>query len=131
MKKEKILHRDQIVSDMVEEVLVRQAKSLAERTGQPFERMLGIVADTEAGQQLRGLANGNHRHEKAQEWQAQVLWERTEGRLMRLFASDVLSRFADERRYSWVVGYLEWLEGKQARKQYHALLEEELASLQG
>ena len=125
------MHRDQIVSEMVEEVLVRQAKSLAERTGQPFERMLGLVTDTEAGQQLRGLANGKHRHEKAQEWQAQMLWERTEGRLMRLFASDVLSRFADERHYSWVVGYIKWHEGKQARTRYHALLEEELASLQG
>ena len=49
---------------------------------------------------------------------------------MRLFASDVLSRFADEHRHAWVVGYLKWLEGKQARKQYHAL-QEELASLQG
>jgi hypothetical protein len=50
---------------------------------------------------------------------------------MHLFRSDVLSRFADERHYSWVAGYLEWLEGKEARTPYHALLEEELASLQG
>lgn len=125
------MHRDQSVSEMVEEVLARQAKSLAERTGQPFERMLEIVADTDAGQQLRELANGVHRHEKAQEWQANVLRERAEERLMRLFASDVLPCFADERHYSWVVGYIEWLEGKHARTQYHALLEEELASLQG
>ena len=126
-----MLHRDQSVSEMAEEVLARQAKSLAERTGQPFEKMLAVVADTEAGQQLRELANGEHRHEKAREWQADVLWERAEERLMRLFASDVLSRFADERNYSWVVGYIEWHEGKQARTRYHALLEEELASLQG
>ena len=45
--------------------------------------------------------------------------------------SDVLSRLAGERPYSWVAGYLEWLEGKEARTPYHALLEEELASLQG
>jgi hypothetical protein len=95
-----MLHRNQSVSEMAEEVLARQAKSLAERTGQPFERMLEIVADTEAGQQLRGLANGKHRHEKAREWQADVLWERAEGRIMHLFASDVLSRFADEPHYS-------------------------------
>ena len=126
-----MLHRDQTISEMVEEILARQAKSLAERTGQPFERALGVVADTEAGQQLRELANGEHRHEKAREWQASVLWERAEQRLMHLFASDALSRFADERHYSWVAGYLEWLEGKEARIPYHALLEEELASLQG
>ena len=129
--KEKMLHRDQTVSEMVEEVLANQAKSLAERTGQAFESALGIVADTEAGQQLRELANGEHRHEKAREWQARVRFERAEQQLEHLFGSDVLWGFASERHYSWVAGYLEWLEGKEARTPYHALLEEELASLQG
>jgi len=116
---------------MVEEVLTSQAKSLAEQTGQPFESALGVVADTEADQQLRELANGEHRLEKATEWQARVRFERAEEQLMHLFGSDILSRFAGERHYSWVAGYLEWLEGKEARTPYHALLEEELASLQG
>jgi hypothetical protein len=129
--KEKMLHRDQTISEMVEEVLAHQAKSLAEQTGQAFESALGVVADTEAGQQLRVLANGEHHHEMAREWQASVRFERAEEQLMHLFRSDVLSRFADERHYSWVAGYLEWLEGKEARTPYHALLEEELASLQG
>jgi len=84
------LDRDQSVYEMVEEVLRRQAKSLAERTGQSFERALRIVADTEAGRQLRELADGEHRHKKAREWQANVFWERSEERLMRLFASDAL-----------------------------------------
>jgi hypothetical protein len=57
------LHRDQSVSEMVEQVLARQAKPLAERTGQAFESALGVVGDTEAGQRLRELANGEHRHE--------------------------------------------------------------------
>ena len=125
------MDRDQSVYEMVEAVLARQANALAERTDQPFERVLKIVADTEAGRQLRELADGEHRHKKAREWQASVLWERSEERLMRLFASDALSRFADERHYSWVVGYMDWLKGKQARTRYHTLLEEELASLQG
>ena len=125
------MDRDQSVYEMVDEVLARQAKSLAERTGQPFERALRIVADTEAGRQLRELADGEYRHKKAREWQANAFWERSEERLMRLLASDALSRFAAERHYSWVVGYMEWLEGKQARTRYHTLLEEELASLQG
>ena len=99
------MDRDQSVYEMVEEVLRRQAKSLAVRTGQPFERALRIVADTEAGRQLRELADGEHRHKKAREWQANVFWERSEQRLMHLYCSEALSRFAAERHYSWVVGY--------------------------
>jgi hypothetical protein len=125
------LHPEQTISEMVEEVLANQAKSLAERTGQTFESALGIVADTEAGQLLRELANGEHRHEKAREWQTRVRFERAEEQLEHLFGSDVLWAFAGERHYSWVAGYLEWLKGKEARTPYHALLEEELASLQG
>jgi hypothetical protein len=60
-----------------------------------------------------------------------VLWERAEERLVDLIDSDALSRFAGERHYSWVEGYMAWLEGKEERAQYHALLEEELASLRG
>jgi hypothetical protein len=116
---------------MAEEVLARQAKALADRSGQSLEDALEVVANTEAARQLRELANGEHQHEKAQHWQASVLWERAEERLMRLIASEVLWRFAGERHYSWVEGYMEWLEGKEARSEYHALLEEELASLRG
>ena len=125
------MHPEQTVSEMVEEVLARQAKSLAERTGQAFESALGVVAGTEGGRRLRGLADGEHRHEKAREWQASVHRERAERQLDRLFGSDVPSRSAGERHHSWVECYLEWLEGKEARAPYHALLEEELASPQG
>jgi hypothetical protein len=129
--KEKMLHPEQTISEMVEEVLAYQAKSLAQQTGQTLVSALGIVADTDAGQQLRELANGEHRREKAREWQASVRFKRAEEQLKHLFESEVLSRFAGERHYSWVGGYLVWLEGKEARTPYHALLEEELASLQG
>ncbi len=124
------MQRDQPVFEMAEEVLARQARSLANRTGQPFDRALEIVADTEAGRQLRELANREHRHEKAQHWQESSLWERTEEQLARLIASKGLSRLAIERHYSWLEGYLEWLEGEEARAEYHARLEE-LASLEG
>ena len=130
LREEKSVREDQTVSEMDEEVLVRQAKTLADRSGQSLEDALEVV-DTEAGRQLRELANGEHQYEKAQDWQANLLWERAEGRLTHLIASDALSRFAAERHYSWVEGYMEWLEGKEARAQYHALLEEELASLRG
>ncbi len=124
---------DQNVAEMAEEVLARQAKAMLAQTGEPFESALEAVASTEAGQQLRELATGEHRLEKAQDWQVSVSEERAEGRLMDLgIASEsTLSRFAAERHYSWVENYMEWLKGKEERPEYHALLEEELASLRG
>ena len=65
---------EQTVEEMAEEVLVRQAKALVDRTGQPFETSLESVAATEAGRQLRELANCEHRHEKAQDWQESSLF---------------------------------------------------------
>src|SRR5215212_2834300 len=116
---------------MAEEALERQAKSLTHRSGHSLEDARQVVADTEAGRQLRDLANGEHRHERAQDWQGSVFWDRAEERLMHLFASEALSRFVAERHYSWLESYMEWLEGKEERAHYHALLEEELASLRG
>jgi hypothetical protein len=110
------VQKAQTVSEMAEEVLLSQAKA---------------VSDTEAGRQLRDLAHGEHRHEKALDWQGSVFWDRAEERFMHLFASEALSRFVAERHYSWLESYMEWLEGKEERAQYHALLEEELASLRG
>jgi len=60
-----------------------------------------------------------------------MLWDRAEERLTHLIASDALSRFVAECPYSWLEGYMEWLEGKEARSRYHALMGEELASLSG
>jgi len=116
---------------MAEEVLMHQAKALARRSRQSLEDARKVVSDTEAGRQLKGLANGEHRHEKASEWQASVFWGRAEERLLHHFGSEALSRFAGERHYSWLESYMGWLEGKEERMQYHAFLEEELASLRG
>jgi hypothetical protein len=123
---------EQTVTEMAEEVLSRQAKAMLAQTGESFESALEAVASTEAGQQLRKLANGEHRLEKAQDWQVSMFAERVEARLMDLgIASHTLSRFVAERHYSWVENYMEWLKGKEERPEYHALLEEELASLRG
>jgi hypothetical protein len=121
------------VAEMAEEVLARQAKAMVAHTREPFESALEAVSSTEAGQQLRDLANGEHRLEKAQDWQVSMFEERAESRRLRDLgiATDTLSRFASERHYSWVENYMEWLEGKEERPEYHALLEEELASLRG
>ena len=126
------MRAEQSVAEMAQEVLARQAKAMLSHTREPFERALEAVSSTEAGQQLRDLANGEHRHEKAQDWQVSLFEERAEGRLMHLGASDyTLSRLVAERHYSWVENYMEWLEGKEERPKYHALVEEELASLRG
>jgi len=82
---------------MAEEVLMRQAKVLVHRSGYSLEEARRAVSDTEAGRQLRDLAEGEHRHEKAQAWQASVFWGRTEERLMHDIGSEALSRFVAER----------------------------------
>jgi hypothetical protein len=99
---------------MAQEILEHQARAMALQTGQPFETAMQHVLDTEAGRQLRELRDGPHREKKAAEWQASLLWGRIE-----------------ERHYSWVEGYMEWLRGKEARAEYHVLLEEELIGLRG
>ena len=125
------MQKDQSIQEMAEEVLMRQAKALVHRSGHSLEDARQAVSDTEAGRQLRDLANGEYRHEKAKEWQASVFWDRAEERLMHHIGLETLSRFVAERHYTWLESYMEWLEGKEERTQYHALLEEELASLRG
>jgi hypothetical protein len=99
--KEKSVQQDQSVSQMAQEVLLRQAKVLSQRSGYSLEDARQAVSETEAGRQLRNLASGEHRHEKAQAWQANVFWDRAEERIMRLNGSEMLSRFVAE-RYSRV-----------------------------
>jgi hypothetical protein len=131
VRREKSVQQHQSVSEMAQEVLERQAKAMAHQSGQSLEDSRQAVSETEAGRQLRDLANGEHRQERAQEWQASVFWDRAEERLMYLYASETLSRFASERHYSWLESYMGWLECKEERAQYHEFLEEELASLKG
>ena len=92
------MQQDQSVSEMAEEALMRQAKALAHRSGQSLEDARQTVSETEAGRQLRDLANGEHRHEKARHWQMSVFWDRAEERMMHLFCSEALSLIAAERR---------------------------------
>jgi hypothetical protein len=91
------VQQDQTVAEMAEEVLTRQAKVLAQRSGHFLEDAHQAVSDTEAGKQLRDLAEGEHRHERALAWQASVFWDRAEQRWMHRIGSEVLSRFVAER----------------------------------
>ena len=91
------MQRDQTVSEMAEEALMRQAKALAHRSGHSLEDAHRAVSDTDAGRQLKDLAMGEHRHEKASEWQVSVFWDRAEERWMHQAGSEALSRVAAER----------------------------------
>jgi hypothetical protein len=77
------------------------------------------------------LRSGAHQHEEARDWQENLLWERDLERSEDMVTLDAVSHFATERHYSWLESYMEWLEGKEARAEYHAVLEEELTSLRG
>ena len=70
----------QTVADMANEVLARQARARAERTGEPFDEALKAVLETEAGRQLGELREGPHGHEKADQWQEDLTRERAEER---------------------------------------------------
>ena len=91
------MQQDQSVSQMAQEVLTRQVRALAQRSGHSFEDARQAVVDTQAGRQLRDLVQGEHRHEKAKQWQASVFWERAEQRFMHQIGSEALSRFAASR----------------------------------
>ena len=95
------MQQDQTVSQMAQETLMRQAKALAQRSGHSLEDARQAVVDTQAGRQLRDLAQGEHRHEKAKQWQASVFWERAEERFMHQIGSEALS-FCSRSLYSWL-----------------------------
>lgn len=99
------MHPDRTVSEMVEEVPRRRRAGLpADRSEEP----------PETTGRLEGLAGGEVGARGAEEWRGMLPWVR-----------------AEERHYSWLESYMGWLKGKEGRTRYHALLEEELASLRG
>jgi hypothetical protein len=74
------LGEDRSVEEMANEVLMRQAKARADRTGEPIEEALEAVLDTEAGTQLRELRDVHHDEESVEEWQVGLARERAEER---------------------------------------------------
>jgi hypothetical protein len=69
---------DRSVEEMANEVLMRQAKVRAERSGEPIEEALEAVLNTEAGTQLRELRDASHDEESVREWQVGLARERAE-----------------------------------------------------
>ena len=74
------MQQNQSVSEMATEVLARQAAARAKHTGESLEAALRAVVQTEAGRRLGQLRNGDHRNERAEEWQPSLQRERAEER---------------------------------------------------
>ena len=68
------------VAEMTNEVLSRQAGARAELTGESLEEALKAVLETEAGRRLEELRDGEHRDERADQWQPNLPRERAEER---------------------------------------------------
>ena len=73
------MQSEQTVAEMAEEVLCRQARVRARRTGQSLAAARAAVIQTPAGWQLEELRNGLHQAEEARYWQANLLFERASG----------------------------------------------------
>jgi hypothetical protein len=71
---------DRSVEEMANEVLMRQARVRADRSGEPIEEALEAVLKTEAGTQLRELRDVPHDEESVEEWQVGVARERAKER---------------------------------------------------
>ena len=89
------MHAEQVVADMVDEVLARQAAVRARRSGESLEDALDAVVRTEAGRQLQELRDGPHGSERAVEWQENLVRSRAEARVALItdtsFREEVLS----------------------------------------
>ena len=70
------MRAEQTVNEMAQEVLGRQARALAKRTGESFVEALEAVVETPAGMQLEELRSGVHQDEESRYWQANLLFER-------------------------------------------------------
>jgi hypothetical protein len=70
------MRAEQTVNEMAQVVLSRQARALAQRTGQSHASARAAVVETPAGRQLEELRCGPHQDEETRYWQANLLFER-------------------------------------------------------
>src|SRR5687768_8713658 len=80
-EEESTMSEDQSVEEMAHEVLMRQAKVRAERSGESIEEAMEAVLNTEAGAQLRELRDGPHGEEGVEETQVGVARDRAKERV--------------------------------------------------
>src|SRR5918999_1396982 len=91
------MQQNQSVSEMATEVVARQAGVRAKRTGESLEVALRAVLQTEAGRRLGRLRDGEHRDERADQWQPSLPRERAEERRLARLREE-RSRLREEER---------------------------------
>jgi len=91
------MQKNQSVSEMATEVLTRQAGTRAKRTGESLEAALRAVLQTEAGRRLEQVRDGDHRDERADQWQPSLPQERAEERRLARLREE-RSRLREEER---------------------------------
>lgn len=74
------MRQDQSLAEMANEVLMRQAQVRADRRGEPIEKAMEAVLNTEAGKQLSELRDGPHGEESVEQAQVGVARERAQER---------------------------------------------------
>ncbi len=75
---------DRTVAEMANEVLLRQAKARADRSGKPIEEAMEAVLNSEAGKQLKELRDGPYGDEGVEQWQVGLARERARERVDQL-----------------------------------------------
>jgi len=75
------VREDQSLAQMANEVLMRQAKVRADRSGEPIASSMEAVLNTEAGKQLRELRDGPHSEESVEQAQVSVARDRAQERV--------------------------------------------------
>jgi hypothetical protein len=80
IEEESTMSEEQSVEEMAHEVLMRQAKVRADRSGEPIEEAMETVLNTEAGAQLRELRDVPRDEESVEEWRVGMARERAEQR---------------------------------------------------
>ena len=80
-KERSTVSEDRSVGEMANEVLMRQAKVRADRSGEQIEEALEAVLNTEAGKQLRELRDGPYGEESVEEAQVGVARDRAQERV--------------------------------------------------
>jgi hypothetical protein len=91
------MQQKQSVSETATEVLARQAGTRAKRTGESLDEALRAVLQTEAGRRLGRLRDGDHRDERAEQWQPGLPRERAEERRLARLREE-RSRLREEER---------------------------------
>ena len=74
------MSEDRSVEQMAGEVLMRQAKARAERSGEPIEEAMEAVLNTEAGAQLGELRDVPRDEESVEQWRLGMARERAQER---------------------------------------------------